>query len=252
MSSFLPDPHELPPNFDPAGREVLNLLRPVVESVQQYHRHEVHHIDRVPLEGPVLMAVNHSLATYDGILLAKEIIDHGRVPSALGDDLIFRTPRLRRWAREVGIVPASPRHGEELLGRGRLVFVAPGGMREALRPSDERYRIRWDERKGFVRLALRTGAPIQLAACPDADRMYRVYENRLTKLAYKHFKVPMPLLRGWGPTLLPRPVQLVHVISELLQPEPLDEDRFEEQVDDWHATIVQRMNELMDEGRRIT
>ena len=120
------------------------------------------------------------------------------------------------------------------------------------RPSDERYRIRWDERKGFVRLALRTGAPIQLAACPDADRMYRVYENRLTKLAYKHFKVPMPLLRGWGPTLLPRPVQLVHVISELLQPEPLDEDRFEEQVDDWHATIVQRMNELMDEGRRIT
>lgn len=250
MSSILPDPHELPPNFDPAGRDVLEVLRPVVEAVQRYHRHEVLGLENVPKTGGVLFAVNHSFATYDGILLGKELIDHGRVPSALGDDLIFRTPRLRRWARTLGIVPASHDHGEELLRRGRLVMVAPGGMREALRPSDERYRIRWDRRKGFVRLALRAGVPLQLAACPDADRLYHVYENALTKVAYQRFHVPVPLLRGWGPTLIPRPVRLVHVVSELLHPEPIDEARFEEQVDDWHATVVARMNELMDEGRR--
>ncbi|TNE89817.1 MAG: acyltransferase family protein [Deltaproteobacteria bacterium] len=247
---LLPDPHELPPNFEPAGDEVLAAMRPLVEAIQRYHRHEVFGIENVPKEGGVLFAVNHSFATYDGVLLAKELIDHGRVPSALGDDLIFRTPRLRRWARSVGIVPASHTHGEELLQRGRLVLVAPGGMREALRPSEERYHVRWDNRKGFVKLALRAQVPIQLGACPDADRLYHIYENTLTKLAYKRFHVPVPLLRGWGPTLIPRPVHLVHVISELLHPEPLDEERFDEQVDDWHSTIVTRMNELMDEGRR--
>lgn len=249
--ALLRDPHELPPNFDPAGEAALNRIRPFVEAIQRYHRHEVIGLDRIPKEGGVLMAVNHSFATYDGILLGKEIIDYGRVPSALGDDLIFRTPRLRRWARDLGVVPASHTHGLELLARGRLVFVAPGGMREALRPSEERYNVRWGTRSGFVRLALKAQVPIQLAACPDADRLYHIYENVLTKLAYHRLRVPIPLLRGWGPTLIPRPVRLVHLISEPLQPEPMDEERFEEQVADWHSTVVARMADLMEEARRV-
>ena len=91
----------------------------------------------------------------------------------------------------------------------KCIAWSAGGMREALRPGDERYGVKWDKRKGFVRLSLRTGAPLVLAACPDADRLFHVYENRLTKLAYKRLHLPVPLVRGWGPTLLPRPVSLV-------------------------------------------
>ncbi len=149
------------------------------------------------------------------------------------------------------MVPANPDNGRELLNRGRIVLVAPGGMREALRPGEERYDVRWDRRKGFVRLALRAGAPIQLAACPDADRMFHVYESKLTKVIYKTLKVPMPVVRGWGPTLLPRPVKLTHVLSEPLQPPELDEAHFDEQVDDWHAQVQARMAELMAEARQI-
>ncbi|MCO4748040.1 MAG: acyltransferase family protein [Proteobacteria bacterium] len=248
---LLRDPHELPPNFEPASDDLLERVRPLVEAIQRYHRHEVVGIENVPKEGGVLMALNHSFATYDGMLLAKELIDHGRVPSGLGDDLIFRTPKLRRWASSLGIVPASHTHGEELLRRGRLVLVAPGGMREALRPSDERYNVRWGERRGFVKLALKAQVPIQLSACPDADRLYHIYENTLTKLAYHRLRVPIPMLRGWGPTLVPRPVRLVHVISEPLVPEALDEERFEEQVADWHSTVIARMSSLMEEARRV-
>ena len=161
---ILRDPNELSPNFDPAGDIALDLFRPLIERVQTYHRHEVVGLEKVPTEGGVLLAMNHSLATYDAALLGKELIDTGRVPSILGDDLIFKTPGLRHWARTLGIVPASPRYGEELLLRGRLVIVAPGGMREALRPSEERYHVRWDRRKGFIRLALRTQCPIVLAS----------------------------------------------------------------------------------------
>jgi 1-acyl-sn-glycerol-3-phosphate acyltransferase len=239
-------------NYEPAPNEILEKLRPLLLLARAYHDHEVVGLEHVPTEGPVLMAVNHSLASYDIFLLCGVILDQlQRVPTALGDNLIFRTPTLRRMATAAGVVPANPINGEEVLRRGRLVIVAPGGMREALRPGEERYKLRWDRRKGFVRLALRSGSPIQLAACPNADRMYRVYENSLTKLAYKRFKIPLPFLRGWGPSLLPRPVKLVHLLSEPLHPEPVDEERFTEQVDDWHATVCARMEALMEEARGL-
>ena len=210
---------------------------------------EVVGLDRIAPKSPALLAINHSLATYDTLLLCGVIIERlGRVPSGLGDRLIFKTPRLRRIATAAGIVEATHENGAELLRRNRLVIVAPGGMREALRQSDERYRVRWDRRKGFVRLALRTGAPIQLVACPNADRMYRVYESDLTKLVYKRLRAPVPLIRGWGPTLIPRPVKLLHLIGERMQPEALDEARFEEQVDD---DIVQRLADEASHHRRL-
>lgn len=243
---------ELTPHFAPAPAEWIERVKPLGLLARRYHDHQVVGIERVPRTGPVLMAMNHSLATYDGLLLSLVLVEQaGRVPQALGDDLIFKTPRLRRIARKAGVVPASPDNGRELLRRGALVLVAPGGMREALRPGEERYGIKWERRKGFVRLALATGAPIQLAACPDADRLYHVYESKLTKAVYKTLKVPVPVVRGWGPTLIPRPVRLTHVLSEPLAPPALEPDRFEEQVDDWHAAIRARMAALMAEARSL-
>lgn len=213
---------------------------------RRYHKHRVVGLEQFPREGPVLVAVNHSLATYDIFLLFQAIYEHtGRAGAGLGDDLLFKIPGLRRLMAEGGAVPANPDNAEALLRRGRVVMVAPGGMREALRPGDERYGVKWDRRKGFVRLAIRTGTPLVLAACPDADRVFHVYENDLTKLAYKRLHVPIPLVRGWGPTLVPRPVELTHLLSEPLKPPTYDEHRFDDQVDAWHAEVTARMNELM-------
>lgn len=221
-------------------------LRRMLMPLKGYHRYRAEGLEHVPRSGPVLMVVSHSLATYDAFLLGMAIHDAtGRLPRGLGDDLIFKTPWLADRAYEVGIRPASPKAGHQILEEGHLLGVAPGGMREALRPADERYRVRWSSRKGFIRLALETGAPILLAACAGADDVYTVYESRLTKLSYKYLKVPVPVIRGWGPTLLPRPVSLVHHIAPVIQPPPLEADRFEEQVDELHAQVVKEMNRLM-------
>ncbi len=215
----------------------------------RYHRHSVEGIHNMPADGRVLLAVHHSFATYDAVLLAKAIIEEtGRVPSALGDNRIFQTPGVRRWARRAGVVPASPEHGEELLRREQLVLVAPGGMREALRPSTERYRVRWDRRKGFVRLAIKTQTPIVLATCPAADDIYSVYEADVTKAAYKRYKMPIPLIRGFGFSLMPRPVRLTHFLSEPLVPPQPHEDDLESAVEDFHTEIIGRVNRLMDTG----
>lgn len=220
--------------------------RYVMDPLEKYHHYGVEGLENVPRTGRVILVVNHSLATYDGFMLGLALLrESGRSPVGLGDDLIFKIPGLATLAREVGIFPASPTTGEELLHDEYMVAVAPGGMRESLRPSSEKYQVRWDKRKGFIRLALKTQSPILLAACPAADNMYTIYENDLTKLAYRHLKVPIPLAFGRGGTLFPKKVTLTHYIHPLLYPPVIDESRFDEQVDEFHALVVQTMESLL-------
>lgn len=222
MPTTVPDP-------DPQViQRVVRTLRPL----QRYHRHRVVGMEHLPRSGRVLLVVHHSLATYDGFMLGLAIFEAtGRPPRGLGDDMIFRTPLLRRGARAIGIVPASPTAGEDLLRADELVGVAPGGMWEGLRPREERYQTRWQGRRGFVRLALRCGAPMLLAACPRADDLYTVYGSRLTDQVYSRLKAPLPLLRGLGPTLFPRPLQLTHYIAPPIRPPPWDPTRENDDVE---------------------
>jgi 1-acyl-sn-glycerol-3-phosphate acyltransferase len=210
---------------------VLRRARRVFRPLQRYHRHRVVGLHHFTTPGPLLMVAHHSLATYDAFLLGLAIVEAtGRTVRGLGDDLIFRTPGLRDMARAVGLLPASPEAGHALLAQGEILGVAPGGMWESLRPSSERYRIRWETRAGFARLALRAGAPVVPVACPRADELYTVYPSRLTNLAYKALKVPLPVARGLGPTAVPRPVQLTHYVAPPIVPPPYDPAREADQL----------------------
>lgn len=222
------------------------LMESVIEPLKDYHKYRVQGLEHIPHHGRAILAISHSFATYDALLLGHEIYQEtGRLITALGDNLIFKIPGLARFASLCGVKPANPKNGQLLLEQGRIVTVAPGGMREALRPSNEKYQVRWHKRKGFIRLALLTQTPIILAACPAADDLYSLYESRLTKLFYRYLKVPVPVLRGYGPTLLPRPVILTHYLSEPIHPPPLRYRHLEQQIDVFHADIVHAMNGLM-------
>ncbi len=236
----LPEPDER------ALRTGMRLLR----LLSYYHRHRILGLHHVPRNGACLLATTHSFASYDAALLAFRIHRAtGRLVRGLADRALFMGP-FESISTSVGFVEASPNNGAALLEQGELVLVAPGGMREALRPSHERYQVRWHRRKGFARLAIASGAPIVLAACPDADRLYRVYESDLTKWVYQTARLPLPMVRGWGPTLLPRPVALTHVLSEPMHPPAASPDD-EVAVDAWHAELVQRVTELVEEARAL-
>ncbi|MDB9787012.1 hypothetical protein OAB57_02810, partial [Bacteriovoracaceae bacterium] len=100
--------------------------------------------------------------------------------------------------------------------------------------------------------SINTQTPIIMAACPAADDIYDVYTSFFTKFMYKKFKLPVVLAKGIGPTLIPRPVQLVHHLSEPLIPPTLDRDdpKFDEVLADYHGKLVKGMNRLMDETRQ--
>lgn len=228
--------------------DLVKTFLPFLQAARLYHRHEVVGLENIPKEGPVLVVCNHSLATYDIVLLMTAMYaDRGRLPRPLIDRLFFKIPYVGDAATMFGAVQGSPEGAKNLLEEGNVVTVAPGGMREALRPSTQRYQIRWDRRYGFVKLAMSTRSPIVLAACPKADDLYDVYPSHVTKWAYKTFKVPLFLARGLGPTPLPRPVKLVHYLSEPIMPPEMPETKEEQDAvaREFHGRLVKRMLELI-------
>jgi len=68
-------------------------------------------------------------------------------------------PGLRAAKRHVGIIDPSEAASLAVLERGEQLLITPGGRREA-RPEARDYKLRWGDRLGFARLALRTGVPI--------------------------------------------------------------------------------------------
>ena len=155
------------------------------------------------------------------LLIAETFERTGRLARGLGDDIWWRSEQAARVLTAGGIVRASPTAARELLEAGEIVGLAVGGMWEALRLYTGRHKLRWGRRSGFARLAFQTGAPVFLAACPDADHIATVYPSRLTDAAYRRWHLGLPLARGLGPTLLPRPVKLRTWITGPIRPPAL-------------------------------
>ncbi|MBX2811793.1 MAG: acyltransferase family protein [Myxococcales bacterium] len=218
----------------------------ILDRLQRYHNYRVEGLEYVPVTGPALLVLHHSLATYDSMLLAVEIWHRtGRAPAGLGHNRLF-SPGLRAASHRLGLLPASPEAGRRLLSEGKLVLVAPGGMREALRPSSERYQFRWEKRRGFVRLALEMQVPMVLAACPRADELFEVNSHPLTEWVYDNFRWPLPIAKGRGGLPVPRKVPLVHYVAPPIVAPKLEIDNMDKQIDELHVRATQVMAGLLE------
>lgn len=227
---------------DPVTFEVFKTL---YRTLSVYHGYKVVGLEHIPSSGPALVVFNHSLVTYDIFLLGAKVYEEkGRLICSLADRLIFKTPGVREVATALGAVEGEPKGARRLLDEGRLVGVAPGGMREALRSSDHKYQLSWERRTGFAKLALQAQVPVVLAACPLADDVYTVLDNPLTKLVYKQLRAPLPLAFGLGP--LPRPIALTTYVSPPIQPPKVEAGSVpQEQVLNFHRELTERMEALM-------
>jgi hypothetical protein len=238
------DNHE---NRNGAGfQRGLALLR----RLSAYHQYEAFGLDRVlETRGGVIVACNHSLATYDAVLLALAGYEaSGRWFHAMADRLFFKIPGVRSAFSTMGFVNGTRAAGLDLLRRGEVLGVLPGGMRESLRSSEHKYQIDWEGRYGFVWLSLLSGAPIVLAACPRADDLFDIADTCVTQWAYRRLKLPIPLFRGVGPTPIPRPVKLWHVLSEPIYPRVAPDQVDDRAVRAHQAMLVERMTALMGEA----
>ncbi|MFN0204493.1 MAG: lysophospholipid acyltransferase family protein [Bacteroidia bacterium] len=232
--------------------ELLEKMIPFAEVLKQYHRYKAYHIQRIPQDGRALILVNHSLATYDILLLGYAIFSKlNRLPRGLADRNFYKNTKTAEWMQKLGVYEANHQNAQQVLENDELLLLAPGGTREAIRSSKEKYQILWDDRMGFAKLSIKTQTPVILAASPNSDNLYEVKESPITKLVYKWFKFPLPIAKGLGDTIIPRPIKLAHYIHEPIYPpfwdknEPLDE----QMVKNFHDQVQTEMEEWMKRAR---
>jgi 1-acyl-sn-glycerol-3-phosphate acyltransferase len=159
------------------------------------------HVDLVGLEnlpeGRAVLVANHAFGWDVGFAMAAIRRATGRTVWALGEHVWWRFPYVRRVAASVGVVDGTPNNADDLLTNDQLVLVLPGGLREAVKPKELRYRLLWGHRYGFVRAALRHHAPIVPLASIGSEDVFRLVGNayaRGERLLGRH--IPLPRL-GW-------------------------------------------------------
>jgi 1-acyl-sn-glycerol-3-phosphate acyltransferase len=130
----------------------------------------------VPAEGAGLIVANHSgVLPWDGLMVNLAVRhEHpaGRSCRMLALDMFALLPLLAPLLSRSGAVRANPENGERLLRKGELVGVFPEGVKGVGKPFKDRYRLARFGRGGFVRLALRTGAPIVPCAIVGAEEIH--------------------------------------------------------------------------------
>jgi 1-acyl-sn-glycerol-3-phosphate acyltransferase len=133
-------------------------------------------VENVPATGPGLIVANHSgVLPWDGVMINLAVRhEHParRECRMLALDMFALLPFLAPILIQSGAVRASQENGERLLRKGELVGVFPEGVKGVGKRFKDRYRLARFGRGGFVRLALRTGAPIVPAAVVGAEEIH--------------------------------------------------------------------------------
>jgi 1-acyl-sn-glycerol-3-phosphate acyltransferase len=209
----------------------------VADALGRYHRHRVVNLQRLRqlfrADRRVILVGNHALDIVDPLLLLATILRKlQRVPRFIGhQNGWFNVPVLREISARFQIVPSNrPEEAAAALRRDGFMMLYPGAVREAGMRSyrDEPYRLKWEGRTGFLRLALETDAEIVFVAALGNDEAY--YQSVLPtpetlirlvnggdSARYRTMRLRFGLLGlHLVPGLLPFPVRLTHVIAKPL------------------------------------
>ena len=213
------------------GDRIVRVVLGAARLLARYHRHRVVHLERLGnllRQGKrVVLVGNHVLDIVDPLLFVAGMLRrYHAVPCFIGhENLVFGFPGLKDLARRHGMVPS--RHMAETaraLERDGLLMLYPGSGSEAARRiyREEPYRLKWENRLGFLRLALRFDAEVVFVAAVGIDEMYH----------QSSFETPHWLLRLLGseryrgarlqfglagphvlPGFFPLPVHITHTVS---------------------------------------
>ena len=162
--------------YDPVFAET---LRPLLEFLYRiWWRVEASGVESIPSRGAAMVVSNHSgVLPYDGAMVKLAIHDEHparRHCRMLMLDMFALLPVLAPALTKHGEIRASADNAERVLARGELVGVFPEGVKGVGKYFRDRYKLARFGRGGFMRVALRTGAPVIPCAVVGAEEIHPV------------------------------------------------------------------------------
>ncbi|WP_193048555.1 lysophospholipid acyltransferase family protein [Mycolicibacterium baixiangningiae] len=202
-------------------RTLLTVVADNLEPLMKLYRPYVDGLDNLPADGRFLIVGNHTQMSFAEIVMIPYFVRHtiGKQVRPLADRQFGNARGLQAdLIAAYGAVVGTPETAGALMRHDQTILVFPGGGREIAKFKGEEYRLRWENRYGFARLATDHDYPIVTAALVGADDVYTSLVTRdgvfgrfsgwLGKRIGGPPDMAMPLLRGVGPTLIPRPQRM--------------------------------------------
>lgn len=184
---------------------------------RRYFRYEVESFDVLAeSETSLIVGYHGGPWTFDLWMLGDRMRDElGYFPRAVWHWLWWAIPGLRQAVSELGGLRGAPTYEEmdEMRSRGEHLIVAPGGMREAMRPFWSDPRVDLGDRRGYLRLALKHDLPIIPVVATGIDETFLGLNDgyRLSRLLFGRGDLPAWLAFGAGglwPLALPFAVKI--------------------------------------------
>jgi 1-acyl-sn-glycerol-3-phosphate acyltransferase len=153
--------------------EALRRAAPLFETLyRHYFRVESHGHAHIPAEGPVVLVSNHAgLLPFDGAMIVMDLLmrlDPPRLARSVVDRFVGALPWANVFMARMGQVIGTRAAVRDLLADEQPVLVFPEGTTGILKPITQRHRIQ-PFHPGFVREALRAGAPVVPMAVIGSD-----------------------------------------------------------------------------------
>lgn len=197
----------------------------------RYFGLEIEGWENVP-SAPAMIVSNHSGGTTIpdvwGLLIGwYRHFGTQRPCHPMAHEMVMGTEVTARFFSRRGVLRAHPGVAESVLTRfQRDLLVMPGGDLDTWRPYSERYTVRFGGRRGYARLALRTGVPVvpvanagaheTLLVLTDGRKVARalgLYDVARAEIFPVHLSLPWGLAIGPLPHL-PTPVKLRYKIGK--------------------------------------
>lgn len=186
------------------------------------------HCDRVPTDTTRLLFVgNHSLFAAETPLLWLHLAEHHDIIlRPLGDRFLFKSPLTRRWFESMGAVEGSRENCAALMEQDQPILVFPGGAREALHERGKAHQLLWGDRAGFAVMAARYDYTIVPFGVVGIDDQWDYVRDRAEMSQTKFVQalrrwgvidrddIVPPIIRGIGPTPIPRPNRHYYAFGE--------------------------------------
>jgi 1-acyl-sn-glycerol-3-phosphate acyltransferase len=240
--------------FDPFGLSKANLKYAVTVArwmYRHYFRAQAHGIENVPASGRVILVSNHSgQLPFDGMVIGSACFLEPKQPRLVRAMVEFFVPTVpfasylfSRW----GQITGTPENCRRLLSAEEAVLVFPEGARGISKPFNKRYQLA-EFGKGFMRLALETGAPIVPVAVIGAEEQAPAVN---VKPIAKLLGMPSFPVVPYPPFIAPLPLPVKY---RLYFGEPMkftgDPDDDDEVLDDKVKTVRNRIQSMIHLGLR--
>lgn len=217
-------------------------VAPLVDASRIY----VEGLHTLPRDGRFLLVGNHTTAGWAEVVLIPYFVHRElgvRVRGLATRQLADMNGILGEALEAAGAVVGDPETGSQLMDQGETVLVFPGGGRDMLKFKFEEYQLHWRGRSGFARLAAAHDYPIIPVGLVGGDDVYRSLVERdgtwermtrgIGERLHGVSGVGIPLVRGLGPTLVPRPQRMYLQFGS-----PIDTKRpAGVHADEWEATV---------------